>query len=57
MRYDGGKSPTTDTTPTSDAFTIGAAHRFTRNVQAELEYRNKRDAYGSTVLLGLNLSL
>ncbi|MCW3096838.1 MAG: uncharacterized protein JWL77_2456 [Chthonomonadaceae bacterium] len=57
VRYDGGKSPTTDSTPTSDAFTVGASHRFTRNVQAELEYRNKRDTYGSTVLLGLNLSL
>ncbi len=57
VRYDGGRSPTTDGTPTSDAFTVGAAHRFTRNVQAELEYRNRRDSYSSTVLFGLNLSL
>lgn len=57
VRYDGGRSPTTNGTPTSDAFTVGAAHRFTRNMQAELEYRNRRDAYGSTLLLGFNLSL
>jgi hypothetical protein len=57
VRYDGGRSPTTEGKPTSDAFTIGVAHRLTRNVQAELEYRNKRDTYGSTLLLGFNLSL
>lgn len=57
VRYDRGRSPTTNGTPTSDAFTVGAAHRFTSNLQAELEYRNKSDPHTSTVLIGLNLSL
>ena len=57
LRYDGTLSPTVGGTPTSDAVTLGAAHRFTRNFRAELEYRNQRAPFGSTVILGISLFL
>ena len=57
LRYDGARAPTTGGTPTSDAFTAGVAHRFTRNVKAELEYHNQRAPYGSTLIADITLSL
>lgn len=57
LRYDGARSPTTSGTPTSDAFTAGVAHQFTRNFKAELEYRNQRAPYGATAIAGFSFSL
>jgi len=54
-RYDGVRLGNAAGTPTTDAGTVGIAHRFTKFFKAELELREQRAPYNSTILGGLGL--